>query len=575
MNISTTTEEMQDEAYDYMASRSKAGPFLISSFFLIFIYVSPIYTDQPTEILTIGLSMLAVTLFRITNEFGFDKFYSKNKSAWKKLYAFGITCHAFIWGIFCLIVVAEYGIHWVSLLILICTAGLSAGGIIAVIPHQKLSLAYQSLILLPTAIYSFTLDNAAAYSISYMFLCYLVFMSIMSKKLHQEYWVSVQNVRLLDDRAKELEISRDKAVALAKSKSDFLSTMSHELRTPMNGILGMSQLLELTTLDEEQSEYVSTIQGSTSLLLNVINDILDYSKMEAGKVTLERRHFNVNTLIDDINKLMGPAVLQKNLEFLIDIDPNCPSDFIGDQGRIRQILLNLLGNAIKFTNSGSISISVKCVGLDEEILVRFSISDTGIGINLSQQSQLFSHFTQADTSTTRKFGGTGLGLAISKKLVDLMGGKIGVESKEDVGSTFWFEISLPATGVTESTTTEKKPTRKFEKKPKFVIDENVLSSLKQTMEEQYSDLIKAHISSSTDCMKKIHQSIEDQNITSLKTYLNSLKSSSASIGAKILEAEIMFIEKQVDDNKIPENAEYEKLLNLFNDVVVVLKNELN
>ena len=575
MNLNTATEDMQDEAYEYMASRSKPGPILIFSFFILFLFVSPVYHDQPLEISIIAIALLIVSTVRVINEFGFHKFYWRNKTLWKKLYASTISLNAFVWGMFCLVVVGEYGIHWISLLILICTAGISAGGIIAVIPHQKLSFVFQSLILLPTAFYSFTMDSAAAYSISYMFLSYLIFMSLMSRKLHAEYWAAMENVRLLDKRAKELEIARDEAVQLAKIKSDFLATMSHELRTPMNGILGMSQLLELSNLTEEQQEYVSTIVSSTNLLLSIINSILDFSKMESGNVDLEHRHFNIKELLADIEKLMNPAINEKQLTFTIDFDKNCPEDFVGDQGRIRQVLLNLLGNAIKFTTQGSISIVVSCASNNR---IRFAVVDTGIGIDASKQSQIFSAFTQADASTTRKYGGTGLGLAISRQLVELMDGEIGIESQVGKGSTFWFEIPLASTGINKSqaTKTSVDESEKINDEDTFVLDNNIIKQLKETMEDQYPQLIESHIRSGKDTMENILKSMQNNNIDDLKTYLNSLKSSSASIGASMLEAETSFIEKQLTKTgKLPDQAEYKKLSDLFDKMVDALQNSID
>jgi len=565
---------MQKEAYKYMADRSKPGPFIIFSIFIIFLYISPIYSDRPTETIIIGAAFAITGTFRIITEFSFVSVYAKRKQYWITAYSLGVTSTAIIWGIFILLIVAEYGIHWISLLSLMATAGISAGGVFAVIPDKKLSLYFQIVTLLPTAFYSFTLGNAAAYSISYMFLVYLIFMTVTSRKLHDEYWTSVKNAHLLDERAKELEIARDKALDLAKIKSHFLATMSHELRTPMNGILGMSQLLELSKLNEEQTEYVSTIKKSTNSLLTIINDTLDLSKIESGKVTLEYQHFNIHTLIANIGKLLNQTIRKKGLAFAVHIDEDCPPDLIGDQGRIQQILLNLLGNAIKFTEHGSISINIKCIDEDDDCLIRFDVIDTGIGINLSSQSQIFSSFTQADSSTTRKYGGTGLGLTISKQLVTLMNGEIGIDSQEGAGSTFWFQLPLTTTGSTKIR--ERNETNaSTDHSHGFALDSNILSQLKETMEDQYTQLIKAHIDSSTQTIKRIAQHIQNRDAENLGIHLNGLKSSSASIGAKALEAQASFIEKRlIKTGRLPDAEEHQKLINLFDDMIVALAEEL-
>jgi len=245
----------------------------------------------------------------------------------------------------------------------------------------------------------------------------------------------------LAEAKQQAEMHAQRAEAASRAKSDFLAMMSHEIRTPMNGVLGFVNLLLETPLNPEQREFAQTVQHSGDALLTIINDVLDYSKIEAGHMTVEQIDFNLRSVCDEVRAILQAAVAKRGLTMSLAYDATLPPFIKGDPVRLRQVLLNLASNAVKFTERGTVGIEVSRL---DGAQVKISVTDSGIGIAAEQLDRLFRRFTQADSSTTRRYGGTGLGLAISKTLVELMGGTIGAQSHQGTGSTFWITLPLIA-----------------------------------------------------------------------------------------------------------------------------------
>lgn len=244
----------------------------------------------------------------------------------------------------------------------------------------------------------------------------------------------------------ELKEAEEKAEYASKAKSEFLANMSHEIRTPMNGVIGMAQVLENTELTDLQKECVGVILRSGEALVTIIDDILDFSKIEAGKVNFLAERFSLEDLADDVVALLRTKAHEKDIELILDYENLSGHDVIGDMGRVRQVLVNLLGNAIKFTGKGHVTLKVRTEEQQGQLTVRYSVIDTGIGISKRALEKIFDEFTQADSSTTRLYGGTGLGLAITRKLIVAMGGEISAKSKVGEGSTFSINLSFPKGG---------------------------------------------------------------------------------------------------------------------------------
>jgi signal transduction histidine kinase len=275
--------------------------------------------------------------------------------------------------------------------------------------------------------------------------------------------VTPRNEANPDAQSRSLSAAHDQALEALRLKSEFLAMISHEIRTPLTGIIGMIEMLLETSLDQDQAEYAGVAHQSAFALLAILDDVLDFTKMEAGKLVLDRAEINVAEVVRAACRLFELNAHQKGLALTLLLPDNLPELLIGDSGRLRQVLLNLISNAIKFTEHGSITVTTSFHHQSSEIVViRVEVRDTGIGLSEASSKRLFQLFSQADHSTSQRYGGTGLGLAICRRLVELMGGEIGVTSEAGCGSTFWFLVPFP---LAPAASTVDRPSQLRENRP--------------------------------------------------------------------------------------------------------------
>ncbi len=402
----------------------------------------------------------------------FDLLYTVHPSAWRTAYSVNVCTNAVTWSLAAVIIFWQFPSTPMAYFTAMLTSSFAFGGMASLMTVPAIQRFHVVALSAPAAITCMMIGSLEWFVLGLMFAILLIYNLSIGRQLTNQFLDGLAANELLSKRAVELEEARGQAESAAEIKALFLANMSHEIRTPMNAMTGMTRLALQTELTDKQRDYLNKAQMASESLLRIIDDILDFSKIEAGQLRLESVTFEMDNVLERLSSLIGLKAKEKGLELVFSTSADMHTALIGDPLRLEQVLVNLTSNAIKFTEQGEIVVSIRSIKCaDSEAILEFSVRDTGIGLTSEHQTRLFMAFTQADTSTTRKYGGTGLGLAICKQIVEMMGGTISVESALDKGTVVSFTARF---GVQQDRRT-RSLSPDLKDKPVLVVDDNATS----------------------------------------------------------------------------------------------------